>query len=266
MAASIPANCNVDPRARLLLTSSGLSTDAIRESALRVAGHSASRVSPKLRILRLSDGWKPFEAQDRITPLSKVAHNAESVVAELWSNRYLRYVYGRNVKIETLTAARHESSSVGAKLLGTDLLLLPGGNTFQLGKAIVVKKNVINEAIESGEVGLLTESAGSIIAGKSIRSALIKPADTTPHGYALDHALELVNAEIVCHAPGRNEDLAVPYIHRLAELAFKSNESPPEAVNQFRGIREALGDNVIVLHDAAAVEFCGGNGLVIASQ
>ena len=62
--------------AELLLTSSGITTDSTKERLFdMVRGISAIQ---KINVLRLADGWKPFNASDHVGRVDWYWHNIES--------------------------------------------------------------------------------------------------------------------------------------------------------------------------------------------
>src|SRR5579884_2831998 len=89
------------PSLNVLLTSAGPTTKAIQEDlagkALRARGPSR-----KLEVLRIADGWQPFKKVDVVSPLERRVEGLMSRAARFWSSKYLEYVFGKHVEIETL--------------------------------------------------------------------------------------------------------------------------------------------------------------------
>ena len=217
----------ISPQAELLLTSGGLTTHPMRERLLEMSRLAGSK--SKLRVLRLADGWQPFGADDPVKRFSRLGHSIESHGAQLWSNRYLRWALGKRAAIETITLGDKSVAEFEALLMRVDLLVVPGGNTYQTKRGISRHAATIAEAV-SGGLPYVGESAGSIMAGRTITPASLEPADICPDARLL-HApgLGLVDADIVVHAKGAEGGFDVPgplaYVTRRVLSGVASDSS-----------------------------------------
>ncbi len=194
----------ISSRAELLLTSGGTTTDAMKERLLamgRIAGNTS-----KINVLRLADGWQPFDEFSQVGLSAQVEHQAESLAARLWSRRYLRWCLGKRATISTETIGSKSPAETRRALSSADLLLIPGGNTYQTIRYLGRCSALIQEAIADG-LPYVGESAGSIIAGKTVKPASLEPADTCPDPALLGvPGLNLIEADVVVHARGEQSD------------------------------------------------------------
>lgn len=190
----------ISSRAELLLTSGGATTEAMKERLLgmgRIAGNTS-----KINVVRLADGWQPFDKFDQVGISAQVEHWGEGRAARLWSRRYLRWCLGKRATISTETIGSKSPAETRRALSRADLLLIPGGNTYQTIRYLGRRGALIQEAVAAG-LPYVGESAGSIIAGKTVKPASLEPADFCPNDVLLgDLGLGLIDADVVVHAKG----------------------------------------------------------------
>ena len=67
-----------------------------------------------------------------------------------WSDDYLHWSLGERVAIKTVTLGDMDPAKVPELLTNTNLLLVPGGNTYQVLRGIDRYKELIREAIAEG--------------------------------------------------------------------------------------------------------------------
>jgi hypothetical protein len=238
--------------AELLLTSSGITTDSTKERLFdMVRGISAIQ---KINVLRLADGWKPFNASDHVGRVDWYWHNIESWAARKWSDDYLHWSLGERVAIKTVTLGDMDPAKVPELLTNTNLLLVPGGNTYQVLRGIDRYKELIREAIAEG-LPYVGESAGSIIAGKTIKPASLKPADICPDTDLLEApGFDLIGADVLVHEGADGEfdintrfaRIARPILARVVSDAsnyIPSKEGTPVcAIDNYHGLSIVHGE------------------------
>lgn len=194
----------ISSQAELLLTSGGTTTDPMRERLLamgRIAGNTS-----KINVLRLADGWQPFGTADPVDRAARLEHWAESRAARLWSGKYLRWCLGKRAVILTETIGDKSPDEARRLLKGVDLLVMPGGNTYQATRGSGRHSTLIKKAVAAG-LPFVGESAGSIIAGNTIKPASLEPADICPNARLLGTSgLGLIDADIIVHAKGQKSD------------------------------------------------------------
>ncbi len=239
------------PKAELLLTSSGSTTDSINERLYAMV----RGITPiqDVNVLRLADVWKPFNANDPIDRATRLEHYVESQAARLWSKRYLRWSLGKRATITTVTLGDMGPIQVQSLLNNADLLVVPGGNTYQVIRGIYQYRELIREAISEG-LPYVGESAGSIIAGKTIKPASLKPADTCPDINLLEASgLRLIDADIVVHdrATDGAFDIRGP-LARITRLALASVASDVSNYNPSEN-----GTHVYALSEGQALSVSG---------
>lgn len=220
---------SVHRRAELLLTSGGVTTDAMRQR-LYAMGKSAGRLS-KLRILRIADGWQPFKSSDNVSLGDRLEQTGEHIGGRLWSTKYTRWVLGKNAVINTESIGNKTPESVNVLLYQTDLLLLPGGNTYQLMRGLSAHREVIRNKISEG-LPTVGESAGSIALGYTIKPASLAPADTCPDPKLLGApGLDYVHGDVLVHikreGKKRDFDITGP-LARITERTLDGVASNPD--------------------------------------
>jgi peptidase E len=222
----------ISPRSEMLLTSGGVTTDAMRKRLLEMR-RLASK-SSDINVLRIADGWQPFSPNDSIGKPTRIQHYVESQAARLWSSRYLHWALGKRATIETAAFNQKNPEEVKALLEWADLLVAPGANTYQFIRGIKPFVGLIREAVAEG-LPYLGDSAGSIGAGKTITPASLAPVDPCPSAELL-HApgMGFVDADIVVHAKGSRGsfDIHGPLARvtklALASFASDSNSYKPQ--------------------------------------
>jgi peptidase E len=244
-------------RVEMLLTSAGPTTEAAQERLLEM-GRNANLFSG-ITVLRIADGWVPFTALDEIAGYKRFEHRVESVAARLWSSRYIGYVL-TGATVETQRVGQLSDAEMRRLLSQTDMLLVPGGNTYQTMRGLLPHKEAIKKMVGAG-MPYIGESAGTIVAGQTTKPASLEPADARPlsPGNALDGALGLLNIDITTHAAGRTEVFALPGIQaRAASNLLRSYETPTEKVQEFaeQRVREN-GTEVLALNDAQSLSVSG---------
>ncbi len=248
----------ISPAAEMLLTSSGPTTEAIQEQLLKM-GRDTGRLSD-LTIVRISDGWAPFEPRDGASVPERLGQRVESRLARTWSSRYLGYVLGK-ASVETHNIGRLNDDELADLMQRADVLVGGGGCTPLLNRGMDQHRTAIRWFIGEG-LPYVGESAGSIVAGKTILPATLKPADTFPRDLGENgiQALGLLNVDIVTHAPGRKRGFAIPGPRsRIASIGLRLYETPRTVVDDFVGQRAAEADTgTVVLNDAQALRVSGG--------
>jgi peptidase E len=242
--------------AEMLLTSVGTTTEPIQERLLDMARGIGDLAG--LRILRLADGWAPFAATDDVSLIDRLYNRVESTASKPWSKRYIGYVLGNNVTIRTRYLGGLDKIHAAEIINQADMLLAPGGNTWQAIKGLQPHKDALKRAVGAG-VPYLGESAGSIIAGITTHSARLEPADTAPANMstALHQGLGFVNFDIVVHATGRAVPLAIPGPQAcIANIALRSYETPQSPIEEFTARNVPI--TTIALNDSQAIAVTKG--------
>lgn len=239
------------PEAIIMLTSTGPSTDALKDAARDTFPENARN----LRIVRLKDGWQSFQSSDSMSGSDRLKQLEESLAARIWSRAYLKYVFGKNIQIETVEAGQLTPEDFEKRLNGVDLLAIPGGNTSLTARGLKPHTSYLRDTVNRGELPILTESAGSIYAGLDLSPGDIEPADPKPQNFTITAGLGLVTANVIVHAPGRTQSLAVPRWSKISDREFRKVETPSLMLDEYI---EASVDEVLVLHDGQAAVFASG--------
>jgi hypothetical protein len=167
----------IDPNAEMLLTSAGPTTEQIQQHLLEMA-RGITPDSQKLNILRIADGWQPFNRQDNVPMGHKAEHIIGALTSRRWSTHYIGYVLGLpNVATKVLGDLSEDAAS--ELITKSDMILVPGGNTWQTIKGLQPHRELFHSAIIDGKP-YVGESAGSIVAGLTTVPAMLPPADTAP--------------------------------------------------------------------------------------
>jgi peptidase E len=190
----------ISPSSEMLLTSGGVTTDVMRERLREMVW--LRDYGSNINVLRIADGWQLFSRNDPVSNLARTEQYVEGPLSQVWSNRYLQWALGKRATIKTILLQSKKPVEVRALLKQTDLLVAPGANTYQLIRGIEPFAGIIRGAVARG-LPYLGESAGSIIAGRTITPASLKPADTCPDIELLNApGLGLLDADVVVHAKG----------------------------------------------------------------
>lgn len=213
----------ISDRAELLLTSSGVTTNSAKERLFEMGRLTGAR---KINVLRLSDGWQSFQA-DEIGLIDKLSLKAENMAAQLFSKKYLKWALGNRAIIHTESLEDKQSEDVDKLLGNTDILVVPGGNTYRTMQSLVGAADVVRQAVSNG-LPYVGESAGSIIAGQTLTPASLEPADYCPSGFLLNiQGLDLIHADIVVHTKGEIAfDMHGP-LSTLSKLVLRATASDP---------------------------------------
>lgn len=247
----------ISPSAEMLLTSVGATTEAMQQRLFEI-GELAGKTT--LSVVRVSDGHTSFNTDDNVSIGGRIEQRIESVTANSWSKLYLKHVLGKIQLKDVLVNALSEEE-FSAELKNADIFLVPGGNTFQTMRGLVKHEEVIRLAVANG-LPYVGDSAGSIVAGLSLRPALLEPADDLPacNGQGVSQVgLGLINADIVTHAAGRDGAFALPGLYpRIASRVLKGYETTTQIVDEYRELRNAEGVNTYVLNDNQALSVASG--------
>jgi len=247
----------ISSRARLLLTSAGPTTEAIQDG-LRALAHTA--INPKkVHILRVADGWSPFQWTSGATLRQELKQRAEGLGARVWSHKYLKYVLGRAAVIDTMHGTAHPDAltrwSFRNAVEDADMLLVPGGNTYQAMNGLKPHIEIIGKKIKEG-LPYIGESAGSIVAGLTLRPAALKPADIKPSGLGrnADIGLCFIHADIIPHAPGSEGEFAIQGLQSaIAGRLLRHHETLPSDIETYRAEKTSEHVPAYVLHDKQAL-------------
>jgi peptidase E len=247
---------SAEPNAELLLTSVGPTTDVMQERLFEL-GRNAGQLSA-LNVLLVTDGWTPFTGADGMTFVERLNHRVESIFIRWWTNKYISHVLG-NVAIYNLNLGA-ASIEMAEFIIGySDMIIVPGGNTFQTIRGIKPHEYMIRRHVAEGKP-YVSDSSGTIIAGLTTRSAALKPADAEPDTELnIEYGLGLVNFDIVTHAQGREGDFAIPgMLSKAASLVLPKYESPQSVVEDFIILRQNEGVAVETLNDNQALSITKG--------
>lgn len=241
----------------LLLTSGGITTTQMsdRLKAMSLISGSSSNVN----VLRLADGWQPFNSRDPIGRAGRIEHFAESQAAKLWSKRYIQWSLGKRATVTTLAIGDVSYTEARSQLDNTDLLLVPGGNTYQTLRGISRHKDLIKEKVASG-LPFVGESAGSIVAGKTIKPASIDPADICPDMGLLEASgLEFVGGDVLVHAIVNNNsfDINGP-LARVTKIILASIASD---VSTYKPVEDS--NAIYILSESQALSVSNGVAQII---
>lgn len=248
----------INPEARLLLTSAGSTTEVIQEN-LRELAQQADKPR-ETHILRIDDGWTAFGSTSGTTPSERFRQSIDASAAWVWSNHCLKYVLGRATVIQTVHAAKTPKRSFNDLLRNADLLVVPGGNTYQTINGLSRHADAIKYYVGKG-LSYIGESAGSIVAGRTLQPADLKPADAQPVlKYSTgENGLSLVDADIVTHAHGRVGGFAVhSLLSAVAGRVLKRLETPQAVVDAYVARRQREGIITYVLNDKQALLVANG--------
>jgi hypothetical protein len=250
----------LSPQSELLLTSVGPTTESIQERLLDL-GKTVGRLS-RLTILRATDGWMPFDASDDVSFMSRIEQRIEPVFVRLWSDQCIKYVLGKTKIIDARLGSLCETDA--KSLIGnSDILLVPGGNTWQVARGLIGHKETIRSFIGEG-MPYIGESAGSVVAGQTIDSARLYPADNIPRNITSNEniGLGLVDREIAVHVAGRHGNFDIPGIRSriVARAIGNYNETPQAEANLFAEHEsETYGRQSVLLDDKQALSITKGN-------
>jgi peptidase E len=241
----------------MLLTSVGPTTEAMQERLLEI---SQSSGASKSVILRVADGWTPFNKKDGVSITGRIEQRVEAISAKAWSNRYLSYIIGNRAVVKTVQASNYEGQTFANLLTSADMLIVPGGNTYQTMRGLAPHKELVEDLVRSG-LPYMGDSAGTIIAGANLKPASLEPADAKPQFYTgfKEEGLEFIDANIVVHASGREGQFAIPgLVSRISSLVLGSYETTQENVNEFVLENDSLGLQSCVVNDKQALSVSDG--------
>jgi peptidase E len=221
----------IDPHADMLLTSAGPTTEHIQQRLLEM-GQSVSSDLRRLNVLRIADGWQPFSKPDKVASRHRVENTIGALTSRRWSH-YINYVLGKP-KMTTAVFGGLTDTAVEKLMRNADLVVVPGGNTWQTMKGLEPHKELFHTAIAEGKP-YLSESAGSIVAGLTTATATLPPADVAPQDSSnYLSGLGLVNFDIAVHVAGRDRDFDIPgAVSKVMSKVMKSYETPHEAIHSF---------------------------------
>lgn len=248
---------DVNPNFDMLLTSVGPTTEPTQERLLEL-GRNAAKLSD-LNILVVADGWSAFRSDDKISFLEQMKHKAESQATKLWTYGYIKYVLG-NAAIRTETLAQLNESEGLEVITASDMLIVPGGNTYLTMRGLRAHDAAVQSHVDQGKP-YIGNSAGSIAAGLTIRPAGVEPADKRPHGYDMadEAALGLLNFDIAPHAPGRKGSFDMPGpLPKLAAVVWSALETSPLDMEYFVSQRQSEGVDVETLDDEEGLSVSNG--------
>lgn len=232
----------------ILLMSVGPTTKAMQDSLVETAQAHKPR-----RIIRLTDGWLPFKTQDRMSHAQGLHQRAEAAIARAWSSYYLSKLLA-GAGVHDYCLSENSASENVAVLERTDVLLVPGGNTYQLMRGLQPHVAQIAAQVLSGQTAYIGESAGAIVAGKTLSSAQLAPADLRPP-QAPEQGIGLLDRDVVVHAATARQRIAFAGgFARLAEYAFRSVQTAQQEISPFE--QRAHGA-VTILHDFRALKIAG---------
>jgi len=243
----------------LILTSAGPSTHAITEAIREVVKSRIGDSSP--RILEVQDQWGSFPIDAYVSLQERLTHYTESIGLRTWSRIWQHFVFGKALSLEKIQLSSASCEQVKAALDRSDVIIAPGGNTFLQAKGFSTHKVVIKEKVQNNEILYIGESAGSIVAGASLKPAQIAPADIQPNFGHYD-ALGFIDTDVIVHAEGYNYRSVVPFIGKIASRMLNTNNSSLVAINRYRYENRNYRES-IVLNDGQALLIDGNRKTMI---
>ncbi|MGH7195452.1 MAG: Type 1 glutamine amidotransferase-like domain-containing protein [Candidatus Saccharimonadales bacterium] len=241
--------------AEMLLTSAGPTSPASQERMQAMARPNGQPSRP--RIVRLADGWTPLSADGGTNLRQTINQKLEAMAGKFWSHHYLRYLLGESAVIDTVFAGRESRQAFRTIINDCDLLIAPGGNTYQIMAGLAEHADTIKQYLAQGKP-YVGASAGTIITGIDLSPASLKPADAYPQAFDPSApGLNIITANIVTHAAGRQgRQLAMPGLTpTIASFILKHYETPLQIIEQYRTHQTAP---IITLNDRQSLAVSGG--------
>jgi peptidase E len=247
---------NPSSEANLLLTSAGPTTNAMQERLLKMAQVSGNKTS-RLTVLRLSDGWLPFGSREGVSFTRRGGQRGENLAARAWSNHYVKHVL-TGAEVVTHRIGGYDPISAQRILNEADLLLVPGGNTFQTIRGMNKYGEMITNAVNNG-LPYMGESAGTIIAGRTTGPASLEPADIKPLAPLgpIDRGLRLIDADVVVHTFGAREfDIHTKFASVTSRILSGYTTKIRDSLD-YAHIDNAM-NSTYILNDTQALSVVGG--------
>lgn len=213
-----PTNTDLmPPTARVLLTTSGLATEPLKNAALTLSGKGhrfTSRKDRPIQILVLNDA-------QRIQDIARFGfinsgvwnHGLNAAAGRFWTRATLRYAFGENAKITKINLNSSTHQEVFRAIANADVVY-GGGTVGLVALGVERHKDLLREMIDSGKPVIL-ESAFAMAAGENYLN--LEPPDPNPQGVKQNslgfleklRGLGVFPGDVVVHAAGSEGKLEV---------------------------------------------------------
>lgn len=191
----------VTPETNLLLTTSGLATEEIRDHTtewLHDLRHDVG--GAVIRIATVMDGSRIIRHSKGLGGRGSLAHARDAIVSTFWSKAYLQYALGPNIAIKQVDLGS-DKAGLEESIDATDILLWPGGTPDLLARALRQKPDVtekIRDKISLQGMPTIAESAGSMVLGNELLN-LPPSAPVLREGQPY-YGIGIVGADVLVHA------------------------------------------------------------------